>query len=42
MQNEKLEYTPAEMDIVAFENEDVISTSGCESYDSEESCVGDI
>jgi len=45
MESKKLEYLEAEMEIVAFESEDVITTSGgsgCDAYDSEESCVGDI
>jgi len=41
MESKKLEYLEAEMEIVAFESEDII-TGSCSSYDSEESCVGDI
>lgn len=49
MENMKLAYIDAEMEIVAFESEDVITTSECpsnecvcESHDEEESCEGDI
>lgn len=37
-------YIGAEMEIVIFENEDIITTSECvcEYHDEEESCVGDL